>query len=273
VSALLPFALAFLLVAVIGSSVRARMLGSLLRDLARPTHEVRGALSALDLGLSLVDRSPLSGLELAARSDGLRLQLARAREALAEIDAVRCGENASQGFATSPRRARHGHDGGLVDLTSLVRERSRAWSQLAPGYGAALRLAWSTGPAWVRADRRHLSKALDNLIANALEHGGGRVLVEGERNGSRVRIAISDGGTGLAVAPGSIEEAPPSSSRGHGLAIARDAIQQLGGTLSSTLRLGRAGVLIELPLEPSVGQSSNGAVSRQHRAPASTRAA
>ena len=41
-----------------------------------------------------------------------------------------------------------------------------------------------------------LASALDNLVANALEHGGGRILVEGERSGNVVRVLISDGGSG-----------------------------------------------------------------------------
>ena len=55
---------------------------------------------------------------------------------------------------------------------------------------------WRAGPAWIIGDATALASALDNLVTNALEHGGGRVLVEGERSGNVVRVLISDGGSG-----------------------------------------------------------------------------
>jgi signal transduction histidine kinase len=212
---------------------------------AHPMHELRGALAALDLGLSLVER----GQEVAQCSDGLRVQLDRALEALEEIDALRNGE---------PRR----RDAALVDLTAIIGARAVAWSQLAPAYGAAVRFRWRAGRVCLRGDLTDLLQALDNLIGNALEHGGGRVLVDGERRGSRVRITISDGGAGLRVSPKELVEAPESSARGHGLAIARNAVESLGGTISASVSSGSAAVVVELPLELPVEAQPARAASR-----------
>jgi signal transduction histidine kinase len=155
---------------------------------------------------------------------------------LDEIDALRAGES-------KPR------DVALVDLAAVVGGRAAAWSQLAPAYGAAVRFTWRAGRVWLRGERALLLRALDNLIGNALEHGGGRVLVDGERCGSCVRITISDGGSGLRTSPHQLAESPVSARRGHGLAIARQAVEMLGGSISTGVNMGRAAVVVELPLE------------------------
>jgi signal transduction histidine kinase len=204
------------------------------REVVHPMHELRGALAALDLGLSLVER----GQDPAGCSDGLRVQLDRARDALDEIDARRTGEPKRPNFV-------------LVNLAAIIGGRAVAWSQLAPAYGAAVRFTWRAGHVWLRGDRALLLQALDNLIGNALEHGGGQVLVDGERRGSCVRITISDGGSGLRSSPHDLVEAPVSSRRGHGLAIARNAVEVLGGSICTGVNMGRAAVVVELPLEPS----------------------
>jgi signal transduction histidine kinase len=256
--------------------LHARQLGLRLGALVRPAHELRGALTALDLGLSLVERSPLSGLELAARADGLRLQLRRGREALAEIDSLRCRRRA---WSRDPLTARDRPSGAValtvIDLATLARERARAWAQLAPAYGATLRLVWRAGPAPIRAYRAQIEQALDNVIANGLEHGGGRVVVEAERFGTRVRVSIIDGGSGLKGLPPEPRRAPRSSQRGHGLAIAARSVERHGGTIGFTRVSGRAAVVIELPLEQPTRERvrPRGAGVEQAAARATSRAA
>ena len=45
-------------------------------------------------------------------------------------------------------------------------------------------------------DRRALAQALDNLIVNAIEHGGPTIVVEARRRGGRLRISVVDSGRG-----------------------------------------------------------------------------
>jgi signal transduction histidine kinase len=226
------------LASAFGFAVRARRLQQRLRLLAGPVHELRGAISAVGLGLALVEREP-SLRRHGARFDALRAQLGRAGAAIDELDRARGARATNQG--DDPPQ--------LLDLASLVGRRARAWSQLAPAYGARLRLAWRAGPVALLGDRTRLEQAVDNLIVNALEHGGGDVIVEGARRGARVRISIWDSGTGLGRPPDELAEAPVNSSRGHGLAIARAAIEWHGGHLSSVRRDGGAAVDIQLPIE------------------------
>jgi signal transduction histidine kinase len=225
----------------------ARHGGERQRSLVRSMHELRGALTALRLGISLIDRCVLSQSELGARIEGLQAQVERAELAVIELDASRRGE-----APTALSRADQS-----VDLASMVLRRARAWSQLAPGYEASLELNWRAGAAYVRGDPDRLRQAIDNLLGNALEHGGGRVLLEGTRVGKAVRVAISDGGAGLPCPPHELAEAPPSSPRGHGLAIARDAIEALGGRLTSQRAPNRSTLVLELPVaRPSAGASA-----------------
>jgi signal transduction histidine kinase len=231
ITAVLPLVLA----SACGLALRARRLERHLRSLARPLHELRGAISALGLGLALIEREP-SLRRLGARFDALRAQLGRAGAAIDELDRAR--------GAKAAHRNEHRQ---LVDVASLVGRRARAWSQLAPAYGARLRLSWRAGPMALLGDRSRLEQAVDNLISNALEHGGGDVIVEAVRRGATVRISIWDSGTGLGRPPDELAEAPVSSTRGHGLAIARAAIEWHGGRLTSVRRDGGAAVDIQLP--------------------------
>jgi nitrogen fixation/metabolism regulation signal transduction histidine kinase len=91
-----------------------------------------------------------------------------------------------------------------------------------------------------------LQQALDNLIANALEHGGGRVFVEGELRGGIVCVLVSDGGLGLPRDPDAGAKGS-SSARGHGLSIVRKAIHEHNGTLGLAMGRNGPGLLVELP--------------------------
>jgi signal transduction histidine kinase len=218
-------------------ALRARRFERHLHSLSRPLHELRGAISALGLGLALIEREP-SPRRHRARFDALRAQLARAGAAIDELDRHRGGRANDSGEPTQ-----------LLDLASLVGRRARAWSQLAPAYRAQLRLSWRAGPVALHGDRSRLEQAIDNLIANALEHGGERVVVEGARCGATVQISIWDSGAGLGRPPEELCEAPVSSTRGHGLAIARAAIEWHGGRISSARRDGGTAIDVRLPIE------------------------
>ena len=83
-------------------------------------------------------------------------------------------------------------------------------------------------------DPRTLAAALDNLIANALEHGGGGARVELRRD--RDGISLIVGNPPGPTAPGSSAAAGPG--RGHGLAIVERTAAELGGLLEGPRRVG-----------------------------------
>src|SRR3954453_3170691 len=165
---------------------------------ARATHELRGPLFAVGLGLHGLGGEP-------ARLAALELELARAGRALDDLAA------APPGGRTRTTRE-------LIDLTELVASFAPAWETLAAGYGSELRVEpplivtrfeaaptaaacagsrrrarakrgaaalpprvgsppGPAAPTTVFADPLRIAQACGNLVGNAAEHGGGVVRV------------------------------------------------------------------------------------------------
>jgi signal transduction histidine kinase len=157
---------------------------------ARAEHELRG---------------PLTALVMAAE---------RGRAPGAELDRVRLGLE-DLAAARSGRRSPATPE--LVDLFELTRSAAR---------GAAA-VDWGAGRTVVRTDRRRLSQALGNLLANAAEHGRGPVVVRGRRSGERVRIEVVDRGPG-------IEPGRRRRRGARGLIVAEAAAEDAGARLEAS---------------------------------------
>ena len=83
----------------------------------------------------------------------------------------------------------------------------------------------------------------DNLIANALEHGGGQITIEGVRRGRRLELTVRDRG-----ARRTPRLRRPEPRRGHGLRVTRSLARGNGGRLR-VHALGQGTVAaLELPL-------------------------
>ncbi|MGI9183651.1 MAG: sensor histidine kinase [Solirubrobacteraceae bacterium] len=183
----------------------------------RACHELRGPLTAVRLGLELGGRmGRLSGTQWRA-IDG---ELDRAALALGDLDMARLGKTAAP--TESP-----------VDLRALLADSVEAWRPSAAAAGVELELSWSGGHSSLRGDRVRLAQATGNLIANAIEHGGGRVEVRGRRWGAGARIEVSDDGPGLpASVPRLTRGARRRGNRGRGLAIVAGVAKAHGGRLA-----------------------------------------
>ncbi len=108
----------------------------------------------------------------AERAQAIVAELERA--ALAIDDLVAPPDRLVAGSPAAGHRA--GVDGALerVDLVGLARDSVEAWSALAAARGVRLRLVPVLGEVpEVAGHRVRLAQALGNLIANAIEHGGG----------------------------------------------------------------------------------------------------
>src|SRR4029077_16089914 len=86
------------------------------------------------------------------------------------------------------------------------------WRPMAARTGG-FRVYWDGGPAPVEGDAVQMARALDNLIANALEHGGPPVVVTGARVAGRIRVTIATGSSQR----GARRERDPR--RGHGTEV------------------------------------------------------
>jgi signal transduction histidine kinase len=130
-----------------------------------------------------------------------------------------------------------------VACRALVAGAIERWRGPAARAGRSLALEWRAGAAIVSADPARVSQALDNLIANALEHGGLRVRVEASISAVGVRIVVANQG-GLARA------SHRDPRRGHGLAVVRRTAAAHGGRFA--LRADGPDVIatLELPLAP-----------------------
>jgi two-component system, OmpR family, sensor histidine kinase TctE len=154
------------------------LLGSRARDARRrraieaALHELRRPLQALALG---------AGHGVSTNGNGPPpLELAIC--ALADLD------RAVNGVERQPPTRR------LLRLRPLVEGCLERWMPAAELNGCELGLEWRAGAAAVVADPRRLAQALDNLVANALEHGGPPVVVGAVVFERGVRIAVSDSG-------------------------------------------------------------------------------
>jgi signal transduction histidine kinase len=114
-----------------------------------------------------------------------------------------------------------------VRCETLLRAAVARWKARASISGGSLRLRWDAGDAVVEGDRVQLAQALDNLIVNAIEHGGPAIEVEAYPRGSCLQVKVVD--SGRASRPASRSHSPAEviarltgrRRRGHGLAVVR----------------------------------------------------
>jgi signal transduction histidine kinase len=185
------------------------------RALNRALHEVRRPLQAL----ALASPDPTS--------------IEPVLEALADLDAEINGPG--------PRAERE-----PVEVRNLAEAVVARWARAARGGGARPCLRWRAGRARVLGDRTQLTRALDNLVANAIEHGRGPIEVRGSVRGDRLRILVRDGGPADRTS-----SAGRDPRRGHGLGIVREVASAHGGRF--VLRCSDAVTIAVLELPVSAG--------------------
>jgi signal transduction histidine kinase len=190
-------------------------------------HELRGPVTAIAL-IAEALAGTSSGRRHAA---ALSTHLDRLRIALRDLESAREGRRAAPRPVTVP-------------LEDLLGASLAGWDPTARRAGGGVRLDWRAGPVAVRADRERLAQALGNAIGNAVEHGGARVALRGERLPGRVRLEVADrGGGGERPLPGRPRRG------GRGLAIAGRAVRDAGGSLDVRRSPEGTTVAIELPVE------------------------
>jgi signal transduction histidine kinase len=187
-------------------------------------HELRRPLQVLSLALP--DRLPG---DLAVDSS-LRL----AADALERLDREVNGTSASS--VTVP-----------VSPRPLIEEAVVRWRGQAMLSGARLVFHWQAGNALVTVDPTRLARALDNLISNAIEHGGGTVTIDVRAEGFLLAVSVRDSGTRRR---GDRRRGRRSRGgrRGHGLRLLDRFAREHAGSFD--LRLGDDGAtaILRLPL-------------------------
>ncbi|HEX2128679.1 MAG TPA: ATP-binding protein [Solirubrobacterales bacterium] len=208
-----PLALTLATVALTDRRRRARR-----RDvLNRGLHELRRPLQALALSVPVTARSQLD-LVIAA---------------LADLD------REINGGAPPPRR--------FIDASVLASDAVERWRDPARALGRAVELRWRAGASRILCDPHAVGRALDNLIANALEHGSGTVRVDGTAATGRVRLTVSDEGRS-AERSVALAAAARDWRRGHGRAVVAAVAAAHGGRFASCADARGTSAVLELPL-------------------------
>jgi signal transduction histidine kinase len=188
--------------------------------LNRCLHELRRPLQAMTLSME----GPRSG-------SAARACLEQLRFALEDLDAIVNGRE--------PRM-----DAVRLPLGELVAAAERRWSAI----GGVERGVVNAPHAKPDADPSRIASAIDNLIANALEHGTAPVRIDAFVRDGQARVEVRDAGPALAAV-----EAPRRRDprRGHGLGLV-SAMAEMAGGAASGPRHSSAGTStgIRLPLAP-----------------------
>ena len=183
--------------------------------LAVLVHEVRSPVAALS-AVSEAIAEP--GHDGAAQRDLVRLAVA----------ACRAIERVVVDVAIASVRL------GPLDLDTVVREAVASHVLRGDDVG----LEGGAEPLLVDGDPVRLRQVLDNLVANALVHGGGAAVVRAARAvDGTVHVSVSDAGPGVPIdeqetvfEPGFRGSASPGT--GLGLALVRAIVEAHGGSVS-----------------------------------------
>lgn len=212
------------------SAVAAQALWAGRRRLAlnRALHELRRPLQAVALAVG-----PASA---GAGRDAVEL----ATEALERLD-----REINGGPVAANREA--------VAVEPLLCAALERWGGRAALAGAAIDLRWRALGARVGGDRCELAQALDNLIANAVEHGGATIVLEAVMKDRRLLLRVVDrGARPRRQRRPAARELPARISgrrrRGHGLSVVRRVAAAHGGSFDLRRIDGRTAATIELPL-------------------------
>jgi hypothetical protein len=194
-------------------------------------HELRRPLQAIALA------APPAGDPAAAELD---LSLRMASAALERL------EREINGAVAAPRRER-------LATAVLLEEAARRWRRRAAQRGGWLELRRAGAPPEIEGDRDRLAQALDNLIANSLEHGGPRIELSARAAGDRLALYVADSGGDAAASrrrarAGLGGRLGARGRRGHGLRIVRRIAVEHGGRFELRRSGSRTEAVLELPL-------------------------
>jgi signal transduction histidine kinase len=209
----------------VGATVAAAFAGTRVREarrrgaLNRALHELRRPLQALVLS---------SGPEPGPGAHALRVALTALDDLDREINGSR-------------RRV----ELRPVDCRALVQPAVERWRGVAAATHRVLVLRWRAGAASVLVDPDRVAQALDNLIDNAIRHGGLHVYVDADVCAGGVRITVRDTGGTPQRWPGSRDH-----RHGHGLPIVSRVAAEHGGHFRMLRTPAGATATLELPLAP-----------------------
>jgi signal transduction histidine kinase len=155
-----------------------------------------------------------------------------------------------------------------IAVRPLLDATARRWRPQAALRGGGLEVRWRGEEAAVAGNRLELAAALDNLVANALEHGGPRIELTADLLDGRICLAVVDSGSGAGRrarereasvraraakrrrAFGPMGRLSGRARHGHGLRLVRRTAARHGGSFALLLGEQGTSAVLELPLAP-----------------------
>lgn len=231
--------------------------------------ELAEIVAGWPLGISIAAAAAAHGVRLGRRRVAVNEALHELRRPLQAIALASGHEAGSTGVVRSSVRLAAAalerlerevngeptwHGGRPVELHGIAEATVRRWRARASLGGGSLSLRWWAGRVQVEGNAVALAQALDNLVVNAIEHGGPAVIVEARRRGGSVLISVSDSGrfsrseSRRDTPAETIARLAGRGRRGHGLAVVRKTASAHGGRF--VLRCSEQGTvaMLELPL-------------------------
>lgn len=192
--------------------------GALAHDLRSPVARLRAAIETAQAGVA---EPAAAELLQAAHADAEALE--RMLTTALELSRLESG-------VAADRRQ-------LLDLGQVAADLVEFYEPLAETSGAALSVVAERAEAL--ADRELVSRALANLIDNALKYGGDRIAVSVRAEGRWVELAVADNGPGIAPEHretalrrfSRLDNARTGPGAGLGLAMVSAVAQMHGGEL------------------------------------------
>jgi two-component system OmpR family sensor kinase len=210
------------------------------------SHELRTPVGVLKAEVDLALKGPRSRDELEAALRSIAQEAERLRRLTQDLLVLARSDRG--------RLPVHRDD---VDITSIIGRVAAEFEDRASGEGVRLRISGSNVRARVDGDR--VRQATENLVENALRHTppGGEVELRAERDDSRLRIVVSDSGSGFpedlldrAFEPfARADDDREGDGAGLGLTIVRAVAESHGGSATArNLDGGGASVTLDLPI-------------------------
>lgn len=225
---------------------------------------VAGWPLAVSLAVAITARGVQAGRRRVALNEALH-ELRRPLQAIALAPlprSVGCGvEGSVQMAAAALERLEREINGSAptesraeVAVRPLLESAVARWRARASLGGGSLALRWRAERASVQGDRVGLAQAFDNLIVNAIEHGGPSIVVEARLRAGRLRVSVAD--SGRASRPPSRRDTPfevlsrlaGRARHGHGLAVVRRAAAVHDGSFALRRSDGGSLAVLELPV-------------------------
>jgi signal transduction histidine kinase len=145
-----------------------------------------------------------------------------------------------------------------LDLAAFARDLADLYEPVAEEQGLALKIDIAPGPIEVRGDRHMLSRAVANLVENAVKYtpAGGTIAVHVGTEGATAKLAVADNGPGIPAEERDrvfdrfyrLEASRTTEGNGLGLSLARAVVRLHGGTITLADNAPGLVAVVSLPL-------------------------